>query len=134
MATPQIDQVKAAAAAVVDAFAQTDTEAYFAAFDERASFVFHPEREILPSRAAYEALWKSWLDSGWRVVACDSRNGAVTPFEGGAVFTHEVHTITDSPEGREEYDERESIIFAFDGEHLLGIHEHLSPAPTEEKP
>lgn len=130
MATPQPEDVERAAAAIVAAFARTDTAAYFAGFDPQATFVFYTDATVLPDRAAYERLWSQWLESGWRVVECESSNGAVTTFDGGAVFTHDVRTVTETPDGRDETRERESIVFTLDGADLRAIHEHLSPAPT----
>lgn len=130
MARPQPEDVEQAAAAIVAAFARTDTDAYFAGFDPRATFLFHTEPAALPDRAAYERLWAEWREAGWRVVECASTNRAVTTFDGGAVFTHNVRTVTETPDGRDETRERESIVFTFDGDELRAIHEHLSPAPT----
>jgi hypothetical protein len=145
MARPQPSDVEQAAARIVAAFARTDSDAYFAGFDPQATFVFHTEPAALPDRAAYERLWAEWLESGWRVVECESSNGAVTTFDGGAVFTHDVRTVTETPDGRDETRERESIVFTFssdaeedpanaaatsNGHHLRAIHEHLFPAPA----
>lgn len=129
MTTPTPDKVTAAAGAIVDAFARTDTRAYFDAFDTRATFVFHPEPDVLHDRAAYEELWDSWLASGWRVVGCESSNPHVLTYPGMGIFTHDVRTVTENPGGREETRERESIVFAEVDGQLLAVHEHLSPAP-----
>ena len=51
-------QVLEAASKLVAAFAANDTEAYFAAFSEDASFVFHTCEQPLPTRAAYRELWE----------------------------------------------------------------------------
>lgn len=132
MTTPTQAQVLEAADAIVAAFAATDTEAYFAAFDPEASFVFHPESARLNSRAAYEALWNSWLESGWKVTSCASADRLVQPFPGGAVFSHTVVTSIDSADGPETYTERESIIFRVsDAGGLVAIHEHLSTVPED---
>lgn len=128
--TPDPDDVREVAAAIVGAFGRNDTDAYFAGFDPRATFLFHTEPELLPNRAAYERLWDLWQQSGWGVVECESSGATVTCFDGGAVFTHTVRTVTQTPEGREETFERESIVFTYDGTRLVAIHEHLSPAPT----
>ena len=56
---PNSDELSAAvmqaALDVVAAFGAHDTERYFAGFAPEATFLFHAEPEILPSRAAYEA-------------------------------------------------------------------------------
>ncbi|BDD84767.1 hypothetical protein TPB0596_45300 [Tsukamurella pulmonis] len=122
--------VLAAADRIIEAFAATDTARYFAGFHPRASFVFHTEPHPLPDRAAYERLWAGWVDSGWRVVSCESTERVVTVVEGTAVFSHAVHTVTRDGDGtRTETRERESIVFAAseDGA-LIADHEHLSAA------
>lgn len=43
MHTPTEAEVLAAADGIIDAFAATDTEAYFAGFSPDATFIFHPE-------------------------------------------------------------------------------------------
>ncbi|WP_248279150.1 nuclear transport factor 2 family protein [Brevibacterium sp. 'Marine'] len=127
---PSESAVLTAASAIVEAFAATDTDAYFAAFAEDASFVFHPETRRLNTRAEYESEWASWLADGWSVAACTSSDRLVQTFPGGAVFSHTVDTTVNTVDGSESYRERESIIFRRlgDGE-LIGIHEHLSTVP-----
>lgn len=133
MHTPTPDAVLAAAGRIIEAFASTDTAAYFAGFDATASFIFHPEAARLNSRAEYEALWEGWIASGWRVTACSSDDRLVQVFPGGAVFSHTVHTSIDSAEGPDSYVERESIVFrAEDDGSLIAIHEHLSTVPEED--
>lgn len=127
--TPEPAAVEAAADAIIDAFAATDGERYFAGFAPDASFVFHTEATRLDDRAAYERLWAEWVASGWRVEACESSERLVQVFAGGAVFSHLVDTSVVSPEGPSSYRERESIVFALDGDRLLAVHEHLSPLP-----
>lgn len=132
MHTPTEDAVLAAADRIVEAFAATDTAAYFAGFDASASFIFHPEAARLNSRAEYEALWGEWIESGWRVTACSSEDRLVQVFPGGAVFSHTVRTSIDSADGPDSYVERESIIFRADVDgSLTAIHEHLSTVPEE---
>ncbi|SJN21133.1 hypothetical protein FM104_02990 [Microbacterium esteraromaticum] len=127
MTTPNTDAVAAAAAAIVDAFAATDTERYFAGFSPDATFIFHTEPHRLEGRAAYERLWGEWLESAWSVVSCESSDSRIQTFDGGAVFSHTVDTTVRTPEGEESYQERETIVFTLDGEHLTAVHEHLSP-------
>ena len=133
MHTPDQAAVIAAADAIIEAFAATDTEAYFAGFAADASFIFHPEAARLDSRGEYEALWGGWVASGWRVTSCTSTDRLVQTFPGGAVFSHTVATSIDSDEGPDSYVERESIIFRADGaqpDGLIAIHEHLSTVPS----
>ncbi|RDH10928.1 YybH family protein [Tsukamurella pulmonis] len=122
--------VLAAADRIIEAFAATDTERYFAGFHPRASFVFHTEPRTLADRAAYERLWAGWVDSGWRVLSCASTERVVTVVGRTAVFSHAVHTVTLDGDGtRTETRERESIVFAVgeDGA-LIAVHEHLAVA------
>ena len=133
MHTPDPAAVLAAADAIIEAFAATDTDAYFAGFSPDASFVFHPEAERLDSRAEYEALWGGWVASGWRVTSCRSTDRRVQTFPGGAIFSHTVATSIDSADGPDSYVERESIVFRADGaqpDGLVAIHEHLSTVPA----
>ncbi|WP_461173316.1 nuclear transport factor 2 family protein [Arthrobacter sp. Z1-9] len=128
---PTDEEVLAAASAIVEAFAATDTDRYFALFAEDATFVFHSEPTALGSRSDYAELWQGWLASGWRVVTCQSTNPLVTAFPGGAVFVHEVATTVETGEGQASYKERESIIFArIEDGSLVAVHEHLSPFPA----
>ncbi|RGE15858.1 nuclear transport factor 2 family protein [Leucobacter sp. wl10] len=133
MHSPNEEAVLAAADAIIDAFAATDTDSYFAGFAHDASFVFHPEPARLNSRAEYEALWAGWVESGWRVIACTSSDRLVQTFPGGAVFSHTVATSIDSADGPASYVERESIIFrTTDSNGLIAVHEHLSTVPGAE--
>lgn len=127
--TPSERDVLAAASAIVDAFARTDTDAYFGCFAREATFVFHTEPERLDDRAAYERLWAQWLGEGWRVSSCVSTDQRVQVFPGGAVFTHSVATSVDTAAGPESYRERETIVFAVAEGGLIAVHEHLSPLP-----
>jgi ketosteroid isomerase-like protein len=125
---PSTDEVLAAAAEIVAAFAATDGPRYFAGFAADASFVFHAEPARLDDRAAYERLWAEWTASGWHVLTCESTNQLVQPFPGGAVFSHDVATAVDTGDGEDRYTERETIVFRVEGDRLLAVHEHLSPA------
>jgi ketosteroid isomerase-like protein len=131
MATLTSDQVMTATDHLVDAFAATDTSAYFGCFSPDATFVFHPEPTRLNDRTAYEKLWASWVDDGWRVVSCTSSDRLVQTFGDTAVLSHTVDTVT-SVEGQQTTTrERESIVFVLDGERVIAVHEHLSPVPTD---
>ncbi|GAB3602529.1 YybH family protein [Microbacterium aureliae] len=127
MTTPDPAAVERAALAIVDAFAATDTGRYFAGFAPDATFVFHTEPARLDDRAAYERLWQGWVDSGWSVTSCTSSDRKVQVFDGAAVFTHTVDTSVATADGPESYRERETIVFAVDGDDLVAVHEHLSP-------
>lgn len=129
MNTPTSRAVEAAASAIVDAFAATDTDRYFAGFAPDATFVFHTEPARLDDRAAYERLWAGWLSEGRRVTSCTSTDRRIQVFPGGAVFTHTVDTSVQTPDGPESYRERETIVFAGNDDDLVAVHEHLSPLP-----
>jgi ketosteroid isomerase-like protein len=132
---PDRESVLAAASEIVDAFAATDGDRYFAAFAPDATFVFHTESERLGDRAAYERLWAEWVEGGWRVVSCTSSDQLVQAFPGGAVFTHAVDTTVDTGDGTESSRERETIVFRVEeatdasAPRLVALHEHLSPMP-----
>jgi uncharacterized protein (TIGR02246 family) len=130
MTTLTTDQVLTATDTLVAAFAATDTAAYFACFSPDATFVFHPEAARLDDRAAYEALWATWLESGWRVVSCISSDRLVQLVGDAAVLTHTVDTVTSEGGTETATRERESIVFALDGDRVLAVHEHLSPVPA----
>jgi ketosteroid isomerase-like protein len=125
-------EVLAAAAALVDAFARHDTEAYFDCFAEEATFTFYTAPVPLRSRAAYEQLWATWeREDGFRVLSCTSSDPFVQVIGGAgdaAVFTHRVSTEVRTHTGTETVAERETIVFTriSDGR-WVGVHEHLSP-------
>lgn len=127
--TPSEQEVLDAAAAIVEAFAATDRERYFAGFTPDATFIFHTEPARLENRGEYERLWSEWVDSGWRVLECESSHQIVQPFPGGGVFSHEVFTRVDAGGTVDAYRERETIVFRVDAERLVAVHEHLSPLP-----
>lgn len=121
------EAVFAAADRLIAAFAATDTDGYFACFSPEANFVLHSEPERLDNRAAYERLWSSWLEDGWRVESCASTERAVVLSGEAAVFSHSVHTVTSLAGVTTATQERESVVFARDDRgDLLAIHEHLS--------
>ncbi|MBM7519499.1 YybH family protein [Nocardioides nitrophenolicus] len=123
--------VLAAADRLVAAFAATDTAAYFASFRPDATFCFHTEPARLDDRAAYEALWASWLADGWRVLDCASSERRVQLLGESAIFTHTVRTTLRPATGvpEESSTERETIVFVAGPDGLLAVHEHLSTVP-----
>jgi hypothetical protein len=94
-------------------------------------FYTHPER--LDSRAAYQALWAKWeSEDGFRVHACRSANQKVQLLgEDAAVFTHLVSSDIEFAGEVATVEERETIVFAKQGNQWLAVHEHLSPATAE---
>ncbi|WP_197380377.1 YybH family protein [Mycolicibacterium mengxianglii] len=124
------EQVMTATDALVAAFGATDTAAYFACFSPDATFVFHPEPARLENRAAYEALWASWVDSGWRVISCTSSDRLIQLLGDTAVLTHTVDTVTSAAGHETATRERESIVYKLDDNRVIAVHEHLSPVPA----
>ncbi|MCX7277955.1 MAG: nuclear transport factor 2 family protein [Burkholderiales bacterium] len=126
------DGVLQAARTLVDAFSRHDTQAYFAAFAPEASFIFHTYATVLPTRAAYQALWAEWERAiGFRVLSCRSQDATVQMLGEVGVFCHQVHTVVGTHDGEIALDERETIVFQryADGQ-WLAVHEHLSPMPV----
>ncbi|MET9511902.1 nuclear transport factor 2 family protein [Streptomyces flavidovirens] len=138
-------EVRAAAANLVAAFGAHDTDRYFAAFAEDATFLFPAEPRFLATRAEYEERWRAWEADGFRVLDCRTSDTDVRLVgEGMALLTHRVRTRlrvkgagepAEQGAGKaageeEELRERETVVFrrAPDGRWLV-IHEHLSPEP-----
>ena len=124
--------VEAAAARLVAAFATTDTEGYFACFSPASTFIFHPEPATLGSLEEYRRLWDGWTEAGWKVLDCESSEQNIQLLGSTAVFTHRVLTTvqTDSSGATAVSDERETIVFTRTAEgQVLAVHEHLSAVP-----
>jgi ketosteroid isomerase-like protein len=118
---------------LVAAFAATDTAEYFGCFDPSATFVFPDVPHRLEGRSGYEALWRQWLDDGWRVEECESSDRYVQLRGGTAIVTHAVRTVVSVNGSRSTSHERESIVFCLDAAgDLVALHEHLSTAPPPE--
>jgi ketosteroid isomerase-like protein len=124
-------QVLNAAERLVAAFASTNTEAYFAAFTEDATFVFHTLPEPLRNRAAYEKVWAEWLADGFDVLECTSSKQHVSLQGDVAIFFHDVRTqLRVQGEESTSY-ERETIVFReVEAGRWLACHEHLSAVPN----
>lgn len=128
------DAVLEAATSLISAFGATDTDAYFGSFTDDATFVFHTERRPVITKTDYQDEWRSWLTSGWSVVAVESSSQRVDLHGRLAVFTHVVRTTSRAPSeavtDEQTVHERETILFArqLDGS-VLAVHEHLSLAP-----
>jgi ketosteroid isomerase-like protein len=115
-----------AAVDVIAAFGAHDTATYFAGFAPEATFLFHAEPALIPSRADYEALWAGWEKDGFRVLSCRSSNPRLDLLtDDVAVFTHSVRTLLAGDEAEQR--ERETIVLRRDAAgRWLGVHEHLS--------
>ncbi|KAF1011873.1 MAG: hypothetical protein GAK32_00535 [Pseudomonas fluorescens] len=131
------NEVLKAAADLVSAFARNDREAYFAAFSDDATFVFHTLPGTLPNRDAYQVLWDSWRrDEGFEVLSCTSSNASVSLQGDVAIFIHDVATELRMNGEQFNSQERETIVFKRQGAGAqqekglwLACHEHLSALP-----
>ena len=123
------EQVKSAAEVLVEHFGAGRVSEYFACFSESADFIFYTHSERLPSRAAYEALWKTWeLEMNFQVLGCESTNQNIRMLDDrNAVFTHSVSTKIRTRDGDDVVHERETIIFTLADGNWYAEHEHLSP-------
>ena len=124
-------EVLTATRQLVDAFARFDKASYFASFRDDASFIFYNSEVVFPDRSSYEKEWETWVADGWKVLECTSQGGAVKMLdENTGLFTHEVFTTVDTPEGPSKLHERETILFSRQASSWLGVHEHLSSFPV----
>ncbi len=120
------DAVQHAAQALIDAFASNNTDAYFAAFAEDATFLFHTLPAPLLSRAAYRDVWAGWQADGFAVLGCQSRNAHICLQGETAIFMHDVDTHVRFGDQESHSSERETIVFRQYGARWLACHEHLS--------
>jgi ketosteroid isomerase-like protein len=118
--------VQQAADMLIKAFASNDTHAYFAAFAEDATFLFHTLPAPLLSRAAYREVWDGWQAEGFAVLRCQSRNARISLQGEVAIFMHDVDTHVRFGEEESHLSERETIVFRQYGASWLACHEHLS--------
>lgn len=125
--------MEAAVMRLVQAFGDARLADYFACFAADATFVFYTWPEVLMSVAAYRALWEQWIDQdGLRVLGCRTFDTQVQLVGEVAVVTHSVETLVMSARGEETLRERETIVLKRQSDgRWLGIHEHLSPMPSE---
>jgi uncharacterized protein (TIGR02246 family) len=125
-------EVRAAAERLVAAFGSGQLDDYFACFTDDATFLFHNTPERLESVDAYRRLWDRWVhEHDFRVTGCISSGVRVQILGDAAVFLHDVITDVMTRAGAETLHERETIIFARQGDgRWLAVHEHLSPAPS----
>ncbi|MFY1663704.1 YybH family protein [Pseudomonas sp. Pseu.R1] len=123
------EHVQQAANDLVAAFASNDTEAYFAAFSEDATFLFYTLPAPLLSRAAYREVWNGWQADGFAVLDCQSSNAHINLQGNVAIFMHDVATRVRFGTEENQFQERETIVFRHDGNRWLACHEHLSAQP-----
>lgn len=123
-------EVRQAAAELVEDFGAGRVEEYFDRLAPDAVFVFHTAPARLESRAAYRALWDRWVaEDGFRVVSCSSSGTVVQPLGAdAAVFAHDVATRVATAAGEEDLRERETIVFERRRGRWVVVHEHLSAA------
>ncbi|WP_213876288.1 nuclear transport factor 2 family protein [Pseudomonas sp. dw_358] len=133
-----VREVLQAAAELVAAFASNDRDAYFGAFSEDASFVFHNVEQPLLSRDAYQQVWDGWRrDDGFEVLSCTSSQGVVSLQGEVAIFMHNVATELRLQGELYASQERETIVFRRAPSQQdqptgrwLACHEHLSVLPS----
>jgi ketosteroid isomerase-like protein len=123
---PRHDAVSRAARTLIEAFASNDTDAYFDAFTEDATFLFHTLPAPLLSRAAYREVWAGWQADGFAVLSCASRNAHISLQGELAIFMHDVDTHVRFGHEDTHSSERETIVFRQYGNRWLACHEHLS--------
>ncbi len=131
MSDLKAEEVEAAAGRIVECFEDGDRNGYFSCFTPDARFIFFDEQTVLEGRTAYERVYDARVQSGWRVVECNSYNHSVRILgEGAALFTHDVDVSVETAIGSGKAELRESIVFhrQSDGR-LLAVHEHLSAKP-----
>ncbi|MDQ0030810.1 YybH family protein [Arthrobacter bambusae] len=125
-------EVMEAAGQIVRAYAAMDAQAYFTAFDPKATFLFHSSPSRLGSRREYEEQWDSWVSGGWKVVSCHSTDPFVQLLGSVAIFSHSVHTVIEEGGVSASTTERETIVFSRTGDAgITAVHEHLSPTLAE---
>jgi ketosteroid isomerase-like protein len=118
------------AAHLVSCFAQHDFDKYFECFADDAVFIFHTSNNVLRNKAEYQKEWKKWEQEwGFKVESCKSTNQLVQLFNDVAIFSHTVDTTLNSSDGKKSFTERETIVFQFQNDKWIAVHEHLSPMP-----
>ena len=118
------------AAHLVSCFAQHDFDKYFECFAEDTVFIFHTTKSVLKNKSEYQKEWKSWeKDWGFKVKSCKSRNQIVQMFDDVAIFSHTVDTTLNTSDGEKSFTERETIVFNYQNDKWIAVHEHLSPMP-----
>lgn len=118
------------AAHLVSCFAQHDFDKYFECFADDAVFIFHTSNNVLRNKAEYQKEWKKWEQEwGFKVESCKSTNQIVQLFNDVAIFSHTVDTTLNTSDGKKSFTERETIVFQFQNDKWIAVHEHLSPMP-----
>jgi ketosteroid isomerase-like protein len=119
-----------AAAHLVSCFAQHDFDKYFECFSSDTVFVFYTTKNVLINKSEYQKEWKNWeKDWGFHVEDCKSSNQRVQMFDDIAIFSHDVATTLNTSDGRKSFEERETIVFNYQNDKWIAVHEHLSPMP-----
>ena len=88
-----VQEIQAAADALVAAFAEGRLDDYFGSFAPDATFVFHSTPQRLASTAEYRALWQQWVaEDDFRILGCTSTGQLIQHLGSTAVFSHDVET------------------------------------------
>jgi uncharacterized protein (TIGR02246 family) len=129
--TEAIEEVRAAAERLMEAFSTGDEDGYFESFHPDATFLFHGVDPI-GSRDEYRALVRTWKDEHrFRVRSSTSHDPDIRAFGDTAILIHRVTTIQTWDGEESTLHERESIVFRRQGAgRWLAIHEHLSADGT----
>lgn len=134
MTESQEQEVRAAAAHLIEAFGNHDLEEYFGCFRADAAFVFYYSPQRLETREAYLQEWAEWKKEGFEILSCKSTDQLVQVLSRDtAVFSHSVSTQLLRGGIKELLSERETIVFVRDGAtgRWEAVHEHLSSMPTD---
>ncbi|MFZ9802521.1 MAG: nuclear transport factor 2 family protein, partial [Candidatus Nanopelagicales bacterium] len=65
----------------------------------------------------------------FKVESCKSTNQLFQLFNDVAIFSHTVDTTLNTSAGKKSFTERETIVFQFQNDKWIAVHEHLSPMP-----
>ncbi|VFT11052.1 ketosteroid isomerase [Pseudomonas aeruginosa] len=133
MTDDRVEQVLEAARRLVAAFARNDAEAYFAAFSEDASFIFHNWPQPLRSRAAYRKLLGALATRGrLRSAGVRIQQYLRQPARRPGDLQPRCRHPGCASRGTESLNrERETILFRLEQQEgrWLACHEHLSAMP-----
>jgi len=129
--TEAIEEVRAAAGRLMEAFSTGDEDGYFDCFHPDATFFFYGQ-DLISSREEYRTAVRSWkAEHGFRVLSAESRDADIRVFGDTGILTHRVTTTQMWDDEQSVLLERESVAFQRQGDGAwLAIHEHLSSDGT----
>ena len=125
-------EVRAAAKAFNDSYANNDVDTYFGLYADDAEVFFYGERQDM---AAYEKMWHGMMEAGGGVEVNEMSDVVVQMMPGNevAIVTSFIVNTTRSPEGeRSTANAFETDVWQkIDGEWKI-VHLHYSEIPSEE--